>query len=196
MKMYKNLVCLSLLFLSQSWVQAQQESTDTLLLESSNGLNTLIADAQENGTLSQQEQKHYVEWYVQFKKAITTLKNQGEDVSQLEQIYLDRYQDWAVELVTNSDLFLELFEPGDDETEQDAQEALSPEEEAYDKLRVEKMQEIYSNVENNALKAQQAFSTQVKLQLNNLGSFSTKHVQDFTAYLSSSLQSFIGSMRV
>ncbi|HSW75993.1 MAG TPA: hypothetical protein VLG50_03050, partial [Candidatus Saccharimonadales bacterium] len=47
-----------------------------------------------------------------------------------------------------------------------------------------------------ALKAQQAFSTQVKLQLNNLGSFSTKHVQDFTAYLSSSLQSFIGSMRV
>ncbi|HSW76793.1 MAG TPA: hypothetical protein VLG50_07095, partial [Candidatus Saccharimonadales bacterium] len=196
MKIYKNILCLSLLFLSQSFMQAQQESTDTLLLESSNSLNALIAHAQENGTLSQQEQKHYVKWYVQFNKAINTLKNEGEDVLQLEQVYLDRYQDWAVELVTNSDLFLELFEPGDDGTEQNVQEALSPEEEAYDKLRVEKMQEIYTNVENNALKAQQAFSTQVKLQLNNLGSFSTKHVQDFTAYLSSSLQSFIGSMRV
>ncbi|MCX5924629.1 MAG: hypothetical protein NTZ68_04365, partial [Candidatus Dependentiae bacterium] len=202
LKMYKKLWCLSLGLLAQSYVQAVQDTPMDSLIKTSNGLNALIAKAQAenmNSPLSLREQTHYAQWLEQFQQDVSDLKNQGKDVTQLEQVYLPRYHDWAYGdgknkgLITDNKLLTQLSEKMADD--QKPEETLTPQEQAFDKLRVEKMKNIYSNVQNHALAAEKAFTVQVKTQIKSLGSYSKKNAEAFTNYLASALRSFEGSMR-
>jgi len=202
LKMYKNIWCLSLGLLAQHSVQAVQDTLMDSLVKASNGLNALIAKAQAenmNPPLSLQQQTQYVVWFKQFKQDVSDLKNQGDDVTQLEQVYVPRYHDWAYGyeesegLITDNKLLTELSKPV--AVEQKPEETLSPEEQAFDKLRVAKMKTIYSNVQDHALAAEKAFTVQVKAQIKSLGSYSKKNAQAFTEYLAQSRRSFEGSMR-
>jgi hypothetical protein len=178
-----------LLFFSCFYCQADDSAAQlySQLNEQAVRLNGIINQYQ-NGVLSYEDQKEYVDILFDFQIEMQSLKELGVDTSHDEQVYLNPYMQSASILVTDPGLLATL-------TETSKSDVPGKYGRSFQELRAQKITELYNRMADAIVGYQEKFNQSVSQEITALGKYSKNNQHDFLIFLNNEQRSFVGSVK-
>ncbi len=181
--------CVFIVFIMFSWsLQAQltqnEDFVDELYSELNNQaikLNALIKRYQLDNELEISEQENFANILMDFKNDMQQLDEQGVDVSEYEENYVEQYEDWASVMISESSLLEEIANAGKPVP--------------HDSKEIVMMTQLYKSLQTSILQNQKQFDTQIRVKLNNLGTYSVQSQKNFLKSLHNEFNAFYLAMQ-